>query len=106
MRVRESGPPAALPAAVELSAYRIVQEALTNTLRHAGAARAVVTLTWSEQALELEISDDGRGCAHDAGSGRGTAGMRERVLLLGGSFEAGPLPSGGYRVHARLEAAA
>ncbi len=106
VRVQERGAPRPLPAAVDLSAYRIVQEALTNTLRHAGATHADVTLDWCEDALELEVRDDGRGCPQSADPGRGTAGMRERVTLLGGSFDAGPLPEGGYRVRARLEHAA
>lgn len=107
VHVRERGAPTrALPAAVDLSAYRIVQEALTNTIRHAAATEAQVTLAWIDGALDVEVSDDGRGCPHGTDGGRGTAGMRERVLLLGGSFDAGPLPGGGYRVHARLEATA
>ena len=87
---------------VEGSAYRIVQEALTNTLRHARASRAEVTVGASEGALELDVRDDGRGGAFDDGAGRGIAGMRERAALLGGTLDAGPLPEGGFRVHARL----
>ena len=102
--VRREGEPASLPAGVELSAYRIVQEALTNTLRHAGASRAEVTLRYRADEVELEVRDDGNGAGPgDAGaSGQGLTGMRERALLLGGTLEAAPLPSGGYRVHARL----
>ncbi len=87
---------------IEGSAYRIVQEALTNTLRHARASRAEVTVRASEGALELDVRDDGRGGAFDDGAGRGIAGMRERAALLGGTLDAGPLPQGGFRVHARL----
>ena len=101
--VRREGEAAALPAGVELSAYRIVQEALTNTLRHARATRADVTLRYEPGALELEVSDDGRAAPESlAGDGHGLMGMRERATLLGGTLEAGPGPQGGYRVHARL----
>ena len=94
-----------LPAGVDLSAYRIVQEALTNTLRHAGASHVDVSVRAGGGAIELEIRDDGRGADDGAanGSGRGIAGMRERAAMLGGTLEAGPLPDGGgFRVHARL----
>lgn len=97
------------PAGVELSAYRIVQEALTNTLKHSGAGHATVRLSWSKDHLEVEVSDDGpvAGAAvpppvrADSG-GKGLVGMRERVMLFGGELEAGPSPNGGYRVAARL----
>ena len=94
----------ALPAGVDLSAYRIVQEALTNTLRHAGASRAEVTVRCVPGMLELDVLDDGRGGASPTadGGGRGIAGMRERATMLGGTLDAGPLPEGGFRVHARL----
>jgi signal transduction histidine kinase len=102
--VRREGEGPELPAGVDLSAYRIVQEALTNTLRHARATRAEVTVRFGERELELEIRDDGRGTpgALVNGSGQGLVGMRERAALLGGTLEAGPLPGGGFRVHARL----
>ena len=102
--VRREGEAAELPAGVDLSAYRIVQEALTNTLRHARATRAEVTVRYHDGAVELEIRDDGRGApgALVNGAGQGLVGMRERAALLGGTLEAGPLPGGGYRVHARL----
>src|SRR3954470_1617034 len=87
---------------VEGSAYRIVQEALTNTLRHAGASRAEVVVRAGEGMLELDMRDDGRGGGFADGSGRGIAGMRERAALLGGTLDAGPMPEGGFRVHARL----
>jgi signal transduction histidine kinase len=102
--VRREGPAVPLPAGVDLSAYRIVQEALTNTVRHARATRAEVTVRYGPDAVELDVRDDGRsaqsGAANDGG--HGIAGMRERAALLGGTLDAGPLPGGGYRVHARL----
>jgi signal transduction histidine kinase len=81
-----------------------VQEALTNTLRHAGASRAEVTVRSARGMLELDVLDDGRGGAPPStdGGGRGIAGMRERATMLGGTLDAGPLPEGGFRVHARL----
>jgi signal transduction histidine kinase len=107
--VRREGSPGErpLPAGVDLSAYRIVQEALTNTLRHAGARHAEVTLRSRAGMLELDVRDDGRAGSADGagtadGGGRGIAGMRERAAMLGGTLEAGPLPEGGFHVHARL----
>ena len=103
--VRSEGEAAALPAGVDLSAYRIVQEALTNTLRHARASRAEVVLRYGGEQLEIEVLDDGRAPTPAAGSrngGHGLMGMRERAALLGGTFESGPRPGGGYRVHAVL----
>jgi signal transduction histidine kinase len=98
------GRPHPLPPALELSTYRIVQEALTNTLKHAGAARAGVTISYHQDAaVEVEIVDDGHGPRPTAvPGGRGLVGMQERVNLHGGQLEAGPLPAGGYRVHAIL----
>jgi signal transduction histidine kinase len=102
--VRREGPATSLPAGVDLSAYRIVQEALTNTLRHARASRAEVTVRYSSDAVEVDVRDDGRGTPGSDGDpvGHGLVGMRERAALLGGTLEAGPLPQGGYRVHAHL----
>ena len=98
-----------VPAGVELSAYRIVQEALTNTLKHAGAAHATVRLAWSPDHLDVEVSDDGPAAGVTApphvradSGGKGLVGMRERVMLFGGELEAAPGPDGGYRVAARL----
>jgi signal transduction histidine kinase len=93
-----------LPAGVDLCAYRIVQEALTNTLRHAGAKRVEVTVSSAGGVLEVDVLDDGRGGVAGApnGGGRGIAGMRERAAMLGGTLEAGPEPGGGFRVHAQL----
>ncbi|MFN2466821.1 MAG: sensor histidine kinase [Gaiellaceae bacterium] len=91
-----------LPLGVELSAYRIVQEALTNARKHAGEARARVTLRYGEDALEVEVVDDGRGGGQSRDGGCGLVGMRERVALYGGSLEAGARPGGGFGVRARL----
>src|SRR5262249_54900966 len=107
MEVR--GEPQPAPPGVELAAYRIVQEALTNCLKHAAPTRARVTLAWSAQALSIVVEDDGRlagggsMAVHSPGSGgNGVHGMRERALLFGGDFHAGPRQAGGYRVAARL----
>jgi signal transduction histidine kinase len=98
------GAPRALSPGVDLSAYRIVQEALTNSLRHAGGASARVVVRYEPDALELEIADDGPGPPADpeASGGHGLIGMRERVQLFGGELEAGPRPGGGFLVRARL----
>jgi signal transduction histidine kinase len=104
--IRREGAPASAPlsAGVDLSAYRIVQEALTNTLRHAGASRAEVTIRADGGLLDVAIVDDGHGgsAATGGGSGHGIIGMRERATMLGGTLDAGPTPEGGFRVHARL----
>ena len=98
------GSPRPLSPGVDLSAYRIVQEALTNALRHAGGASARVVLRYEPDAVELEIADDGPGPAEDleASGGHGLIGMRERIQLFGGELEAGPRPDGGFLVRARL----
>lgn len=99
-------PRRALPAGGELAAYRIVQEALTNTLRHGGPdADAFVTLAWTARGLDLQIDDDGRGAAADPatrGSGQGLRGAAERTALFGGTLETGPRVGAGYRVSAHL----
>jgi signal transduction histidine kinase len=95
------GQPRDLPAGVDLSAFRIVQEALTNTLKHAGASRADVSLRYTDASLEVEILDDGVANG-GAGGGRGIVGMRERAALLGGELSAGPRPAGGFAVRARM----
>jgi signal transduction histidine kinase len=92
-----------LPATVDLSAYRIVQEALTNTLKHAHASRVIVRVGYGD-TLRLEVRDDGLGSGNGGGQGSGLIGMRERVALLGGTLEAGPDPGGGYRVAASIPA--
>jgi signal transduction histidine kinase len=92
-----------LPVGIELSAYRIVQEALTNALKHAGDATASVSVRYGEDTLELEIVDDGPGAAAPVASGgHGLAGMRERVALYGGRIDTGLKPSGGFRVRVLL----
>lgn len=98
------GTPRDLPSSLDLSAYRIVQEALTNTLKHAGKAHAFVTLRYTEQALEIEVLDNGRGgLAGGFGrGGHGLAGMRERIGIFGGELQAGPRAEGGFAVRARL----
>ena len=97
--------PHKLPTSLDLSAYRIVQEALTNALKHAGPARARVAISYLADKLELDIVDDGQGSGDDghvAGGGRGLIGMRERVSLFGGELDVGPAAEGGFRVHASL----
>jgi signal transduction histidine kinase len=99
-----SGHPAALPAAVDVSVYRIVQEALTNVLKHAGPARVDVTIGCAAEAVTIEVSDNGTGqTGYPApAGGHGLAGMRERAAVFGGELHAGPRPGGGFAVHARL----
>jgi signal transduction histidine kinase len=102
--VRIEGVRRALGPGVDLTAYRIVQEALTNARKHAGPARATVRLRFAAREIEIEIVDDGRGPAanSDERSGLGLVGMRERVSLYGGRLQTGPRETGGYRVHAVL----
>lgn len=95
--------PPALPARVDLFAYRIVQEGLTNVLKHAGPGTATeVRIRIAPRVVTLEVSDDGRGATLLPGSGHGLVGMRERVQLLGGTLQAAARPGGGFRVHAVL----
>ncbi|HSK36929.1 MAG TPA: sensor histidine kinase, partial [Actinomycetota bacterium] len=113
------GEPRRLPPAVDLACYRVVQESLTNVVRHAGASRAEVTVSHHGDQVVVEVTDDGRagpggvrggragptagsGNGDGAGSGQGIMGMRERARALGGSLEAGPRPGGGFRVQAVL----
>ncbi|MEH1129078.1 sensor histidine kinase [Micromonospora sp. CPCC 206061] len=91
-----------LPVVIDLAAYRVVQESLTNVLRHAGAATATVRLAYKTEEITVEVTDTGRTAAAPSGGGHGLAGMRERVDALGGEFDAGPMPGGGFRVYARL----
>jgi signal transduction histidine kinase len=100
-----TGEPFQLPAAADLAAYRIVQESLTNVIRHAGPATATVTLAYGLGELRVEVADTGRGKPAGAmgdGTGHGLAGMAERAAAVGGTVEAGPGPAGGFRVAARL----
>jgi signal transduction histidine kinase len=99
------GEPRPLPVGVDVSAYRIVQEALTNSLKHAGPARACVCVRYGERQLDIEVTDDGRGAAAPAArepGGHGLVGMRERVNLFSGELHAGPRAGGGFGVRARL----
>ena len=98
------GDHAALPSAVNVSAYRIVQEALTNVLKHAGPARAEVTVGCAEGSVTIEVTDDGPGnpAPQPLTGGQGLVGMRERVAVFGGDLRAGPRPGGGFTVCARL----
>jgi signal transduction histidine kinase len=104
VELRVEGEPVPLPPGVDLSAYRIVQEALTNALKHAGPARARVVVRYGTRELELEIADDGRGPAatNVSGSGHGLVGMRERAALFGGHIEGAEQPGGGFTVRATL----
>ncbi|NUW42111.1 hypothetical protein HT134_18460 [Nonomuraea rhodomycinica] len=112
-RVRAAGTPVEvtlrlpegpLPAGVELAAYRVVQEALTNTMKHAAGAAAAVTVGHRGGRLEIEVTDTGGtpGTQSRTGNGRGLIGLRERVALYGGSLEAAPLPGGGFRLRAEI----
>ena len=102
VELKVEGEPEPLPPGIDLSAFRIVQEALTNALKHAGPARAHVLVRFTPEALELEVEDDGTGAAGGTEGGNGLIGMRERVALFGGELEAGPRMQGGFRVRARL----
>jgi signal transduction histidine kinase len=98
-----SGNERSLPAGLDLAAYRVVQEALTNTLKHAGSATASVRLCYLPEVLELEVEDDGAGSGgRGGGGGHGLVGMRERVAIYGGELQAGRRADGGFRVHALL----
>jgi signal transduction histidine kinase len=100
-----TGPPRPLPAAVDLAAYRIVQESLTNTIRHAGPASAEVCLTYADGELLVDVTDTGGGTPADGAGGHGLIGMRERATSVGGTLAAGARPEGGgWRVAARLPA--
>lgn len=96
------GCPRPLPASVDLSAYRIIQEALTNTLKHAGNTSATVTISHQPSQVALDVVDAGGGSTREWTGGHGLIGMQERASLFGGAVEAGPLSSGGWRVHAVL----
>jgi signal transduction histidine kinase len=110
VKVEVGSSPPELASAVDQAAYRILQESITNVIRHAGPARVVVSLTYGPSELELRVADDGRGLpaigagagAGADGDGRGIIGMRERAALLGGELTVGPQPGGGFQVQARL----
>jgi signal transduction histidine kinase len=104
--VRTSGDLTQLPPGPSLSAYRVIQEALTNVVRHAGPTRARLVVEAVDETLAICVEDEGRPRGERepraAGGGHGTIGMRERVELYGGSLDAGPTPAGGWRVEARI----
>jgi signal transduction histidine kinase len=104
VRTETDGTVRSLPFGVDMAAFRIVQEALTNVTRHAGGATATVRISYGERDVTVQIDDDGRGPSTNraVGGGRGILGMRERVGALGGELEVGPRPGGGFRVLARL----
>lgn len=103
VRLEIAGERLGLPSGVELSAYRIIEEALTNALKHAGATTVTVELGYGGADLEVRVHDDGTGTGEPPGpGGHGLVGMRERAAVLGGELEAGPAPGGGFRVAARL----
>jgi signal transduction histidine kinase len=106
VEVRIEGEPTELPAGVDLSAYRIVQEALTNALKHAGPTRARVSVRYGDGELQIDVEDDGSASGNGDGTGHGLLGIRERVTVYGGSFEAGRRAVGGFAVRARLPYAA
>jgi signal transduction histidine kinase len=103
VNVQIEGQPHPLPPGIDLTAYRIVQEALTNTIKHAGPASATVIIRYRADALELEIVDDGRAPRNANGhAGHGLIGMRERAALYGGELRAAAREDGGYAVCVRL----
>jgi signal transduction histidine kinase len=99
------GDPVRLPAGVDLSAYRIVQEALTNAIKHAGPAHAWVSVRYAEDDVEIEVENDGSSDGAADADGHGLVGMRERVALCGGELHSGPRPGGGFKISARLPVA-
>jgi signal transduction histidine kinase len=100
--LRVEGEARELPAGVDLTAYRLVQEGLTNALKHARATRAEVLVSYGDGRLEVMVSDDGNGVGNGEGGGHGLVGMRERVSVYGGELDAGPQPGGGFRLRATL----
>jgi signal transduction histidine kinase len=102
VELRVEGEATELPAGVDLTAYRLVQEGLTNALKHAHATRAEVVVNYGEGEIEVTVLDDGSGMGNGDGGGHGLVGMRERISVYGGNLEAGPRPEGGYRLSATL----
>ena len=100
--LRVEGEPVPLPPGVDLTAYRLVQEGLTNARKHSNASHTEVRLRYEVDGIEVEVCDDGKGTAAVNEGGQGLVGMRERVSIYGGKFEAGPRAEGGYRLRARL----
>jgi len=104
-RLRVDGEPFPLPRGVDLSAYRIVQEGLTNALKHAHASDAAVTLRYRPDEVEIEVRDNGAGASRNDGLGHGLVGVRERVKIYGGEMSAGTAPEGGFVLSTRLPVA-
>jgi signal transduction histidine kinase len=102
VELKVEGDPVQLAAGLDLTAYRFVQEGLTNALKHAGAEHAEVLVRYDDGHVALTVTDDGKGDGGGEGGGHGLVGMRERVSVYGGELDAGPRPEGGYRLHARL----
>src|SRR5919197_3024213 len=102
VELRVEGEAVELPPGVDLTAYRLVQEGLTNALKHARATRAEVLVSYGDGAIEVTVTDNGNGVGNGDGGGHGLVGMRERVSVYGGDLDAGPQPGGGYRLRARL----
>jgi signal transduction histidine kinase len=102
VRLHVDGEPVALPRAIDLSAYRIVQEGLTNALKHADATGADVTLRYAADELEIVVRDNGNGVASSDGLGHGLVGVRERVKIFGGEMTAGSADGGGFALTTRL----
>jgi signal transduction histidine kinase len=102
VKIQVEGEETPVPAGIALCIYRVAQEALTNALKHAGARAATVTLRYLDGWVEVEAVDDGQAPAESGTRGRGLPGLRERVGIYGGRFEAGPKDPSGFRVAARL----
>ena len=102
VELRIEGEPTPLPPGVDLTAYRLVQEGLTNAIKHARASKADVVVLYGDGTVEVSVTDDGPGGGDGGGGGHGLVGMRERVSVYGGELEAGPRPEGGYSLKARL----
>jgi signal transduction histidine kinase len=100
--LRVEGAARSLSPGVDLTAYRIVQESLTNVLKHAGSGTARVTVAYRSDTIEIEVEDDGHGRAQPAAGGHGLVGMRERAAMYGGTLVAGPRPLGGFAVRATI----
>jgi signal transduction histidine kinase len=102
VELRIEGEAIELPAGVDLTAYRLVQEGLTNAIKHANASRAEVLVNYGDGEVEVTVIDNGNGLGNGDGGGHGLVGMRERVSVYGGELDAGPQPGGGYRLRAKL----
>jgi signal transduction histidine kinase len=102
VEVVRTGTPRTLPAGADLAAYRLIQESLTNALKHAGPANARVAMDFAADRLTIEVTDDGRGPATEPGIGHGLIGMRERVGVFGGTLTTGERPGGGFVVRAEI----